>query len=66
VKARLQELRYLRRSIGPTGLLALKPLRVASDRDDWHAYLLDQAGLDTYGPLERVWRSVRDRFGGRG
>jgi protease PrsW len=45
VKAKLEELRYLQGSIGPTGMLALKPLRVASDRDDWHAYLLEQSGL---------------------
>ena len=32
-------------SIGPTGLLALKPLQVTSDRDDWHRYLLSQADV---------------------
>jgi RsiW-degrading membrane proteinase PrsW (M82 family) len=40
----LAEWRYLRRSIGPTGLLALEPLRITSDRDDWHRYLLAQTG----------------------
>lgn len=59
VKARLQELRYLQRSIGATGLLALRLLRVASDRDDWHTYLLEQAGVDTFGPVRRLWRFVR-------
>ncbi len=43
----LAEWRYLRQSIGPTGLLALEPLRVTSDRDDWHRYLLAQAGTRT-------------------
>ncbi len=58
LKARLQERRYLQRSIGPTGLLAIKPLRVASDRGDWHTYLLEQAGVDTFGPLRRLWRQI--------
>ena len=34
-----------RKSIGPTGLLALKPLQVTSHRDDWHRYLLKQADV---------------------
>ncbi len=38
--ASLTELRYLRSSIGATGLLALKPLQVTSGRDEWHRYLL--------------------------
>ena len=33
------------KSIGPTGLLALKPLQVTSYRDDWHRYLLKQADV---------------------
>lgn len=41
----LAEREFLRRSIGPTGLLALKPLQVTSDRDDWHRYLLSQADV---------------------
>jgi hypothetical protein len=41
----LEERRYLRRSIGATGLLALKPLEVSSDRDAWHHHVLWQAGL---------------------
>lgn len=53
VKARLEELSYLQRSIGATGLLALKPLRVTSQRDDWHRYLLEQAGMQT-----GWWRSL--------
>jgi protease PrsW len=43
LRARLAELEYLERSIGRTGLLALKPLHVASGRDVWHRYLLEQA-----------------------
>ena len=42
-RASLEELAYLRRSIGPTGLLALKPLQVTSDRDRWHRHLLAKA-----------------------
>ena len=36
----LHEIEYLRRSIGRTGWLALKPLQVTSGRDLWHRYLL--------------------------
>jgi RsiW-degrading membrane proteinase PrsW (M82 family) len=57
VKPKLEELKYLQESIGPTGMLALKPLRVASDRDDWHAYLLEQAGMESRG--HRWVRRVR-------
>ena len=32
-----------RNSIGRTGLLALEPLQVTSDRDKWHKYLLQQS-----------------------
>jgi RsiW-degrading membrane proteinase PrsW (M82 family) len=39
----LEEMRYLRGSIGPTGLLALRPLSVTTHRDDWHRYLLKGA-----------------------
>ena len=37
---RLEEVRYLEKSIGRTGLLALTPLQVSSDRDVWHRFLL--------------------------
>ena len=61
LKDKLEELKYLQASIGPTGMLALKPLRVASDRDHWHAYLLEQAGME---PRAQAWfRQVRRRFG---
>ena len=46
LRARLAELEYLERSIGRTGLLALKPLHVTSSRDVWHRYLLQQAPGD--------------------
>jgi hypothetical protein len=36
----LAEVRYLEKSIGPTGMLALTPLQVSSDRDAWHKFLL--------------------------
>jgi RsiW-degrading membrane proteinase PrsW (M82 family) len=60
VKSKLEELRYLQGSIGPTGMLALKPLRVASDRDDWHAYLLEQSGLGS--GVQRWFRVLRTVF----
>ncbi len=63
VRAQLDELGFLRRSIGPTGLLALAPLRVTSERDDWHAYLLEEAGLGGGGPVRRAWRFLRRRTG---
>jgi protease PrsW len=40
----LAEVRYLEKSIGPTGLLALIPLQVSSDRDAWHKFLLREMG----------------------
>jgi RsiW-degrading membrane proteinase PrsW (M82 family) len=49
VREKLRELKYLHASIGPTGMLALKPLRVTSERDDWHRYLLEQAGMASLG-----------------
>ena len=38
--AGLAEVRYLQRTIGPTGLMALAPLHVSSDRDAWQKFLL--------------------------
>jgi hypothetical protein len=40
----LAEREYLQHQIGPTGLLALRPLQMTSERDDWHQYLLKHAG----------------------
>jgi len=39
----LGEYTFLKRSIGRTGLLALRPVQVTSDRDDWHGHLLTQS-----------------------
>jgi len=66
VRARLRELRFLQGSIGPTGLLALKPLRVTSHRDDWHTYLLEQAGEGKDNRFTRAVRYVRGRFSKEG
>jgi hypothetical protein len=44
VRASLAERAYLHRTIGPIGLLALRPLQVTSRRDEWHRYLLRHAG----------------------
>jgi len=43
LRDRLTERAYLRKTIGPTGLLALRPLQVTTDRDHWHDYLLTHA-----------------------
>jgi protease PrsW len=40
LRASLDEIAYLNRSIGPVGRLALEPLQVTSHRDDWHRHLL--------------------------
>lgn len=42
--AQLDERAYLEKSIGRTGLVALRPLQVTSDRDEWHQFLLRQSG----------------------
>jgi protease PrsW len=44
VAAGLEELKHLRSSIGPTGMLALTPLHVTSHRDEWHRYLVAETG----------------------
>src|SRR5262245_25301083 len=43
LKDQLKERAYLHRTIGQTGLLALRPLQMTNDRDDWHQYLLKHA-----------------------
>jgi RsiW-degrading membrane proteinase PrsW (M82 family) len=40
VKDRLAERAYLRKTIGKTGLIALRPLQMTNAKDDWHEYLL--------------------------
>lgn len=47
IKANLEELRYLEKEIGATGLLAIKPLLKHSSRDLWHFYLLETSGSAT-------------------
>lgn len=42
VHAALAEVRYLEKAIGPTGMLALTPLQVSSERDAWHKFLLGE------------------------
>lgn len=42
--AGLAEVRYLEKAIGPTGLTALTPLQVSSDRDAWQKFLLGEQG----------------------
>jgi hypothetical protein len=44
VRANLLELRYLEKSIGRTGLLALKPVLREGALDVWQVYLLEEAG----------------------
>ena len=44
VRANLAELRYLERSIGRTGLLALEAAPAPERRDLWQVYLLEEAG----------------------
>ena len=39
-RRQLEEVAYLQKSIGPTGLLALGPLQVSSGRDMWQKFLL--------------------------
>jgi RsiW-degrading membrane proteinase PrsW (M82 family) len=41
--ATLREVAFLQSSVGRTGLLALKPLRATTSRDDWHRHLLQEA-----------------------
>jgi RsiW-degrading membrane proteinase PrsW (M82 family) len=40
VRANLQEMKFLEKSIGPTGLMALMPCLRTSSRDLWHLYML--------------------------
>jgi RsiW-degrading membrane proteinase PrsW (M82 family) len=40
MKDRLAERAYLRKAIGKTGLIALRPLQMTNAKDDWHEYLL--------------------------
>jgi len=44
VEAKFEELRFLERSIGPTGLLAMAPFFHFSDRDLWQFHMLGDRG----------------------
>jgi RsiW-degrading membrane proteinase PrsW (M82 family) len=57
-RSAVDEIRYLRSSIGATGLLALHPIEVSSHRDDWHKYLLtgSDAPRVSRGLLSRLWK----------
>jgi len=50
VRANLEELRFLERSIGPTGQLAVLPLRRTSRRDLWQVMLLSRRVHSRKGP----------------
>jgi protease PrsW len=43
VRANIEEMKYLERAIGRTGLLAIRPLLKGSRHDQWHLYMLEQA-----------------------
>ncbi len=43
VRANLEEMKYLERAVGPTGCLAILPLRRTSRRDLWQILLLERA-----------------------
>ena len=43
VRAKLDELHYLEKAIGPTGLLAMKPIQRKSSRDLWEIHVLAEA-----------------------
>ena len=49
-RANLRELRYLERSIGPTGRLALQPMLQTSSRHLWQIYMLETEGASGPGP----------------
>jgi RsiW-degrading membrane proteinase PrsW (M82 family) len=44
VRANIEEMKYLQKTIGRTGLLAIRPLLKGGRHDRWHLYMLEQAG----------------------
>jgi RsiW-degrading membrane proteinase PrsW (M82 family) len=50
VRANLNELRYLEKSIGPTGRLALQPMLQTSSRHLWQIYMLETEGTAGASP----------------
>jgi RsiW-degrading membrane proteinase PrsW (M82 family) len=60
----LDERSYLRKSIGPTGLLALQPVQVTSHRDDWHRHVLaGERKLRFVRGGSRIAGAIRRRLG---
>ncbi len=53
VRANLNELRYLERSIGPTGRLALQPMLQTSSRHLWQIYMLETEGASGASPVSQ-------------
>jgi protease PrsW len=52
-RANLNELRYLERSIGPTGRLALQPMLQTSSRHLWQIYMLETEGASGASPVSQ-------------
>lgn len=50
IRANLEELHYLEKAVGKTGLLAIKPLLKESSHDLWHLYRLEKSGARARGP----------------
>jgi hypothetical protein len=46
----LEELRFPEKAIGPTGLLAMKPIRRTSSRDLWQLHVLAEASASAKAP----------------
>jgi RsiW-degrading membrane proteinase PrsW (M82 family) len=53
VRANLEEMKYLEKAIGRTGLLAIRPLLKSSRHDLWHLYMLEEAVAPAGGRAER-------------
>jgi hypothetical protein len=52
-RAKLVEMRYLARSIGATGQLAMKPLLHAGDKEIWQLRMLEGASATVASDLPR-------------
>jgi protease PrsW len=50
VRANLEELRYLEKAIGRTGLLAIRPMLKNTNRDLWQLYVLETGGAGRDAP----------------
>jgi hypothetical protein len=49
VRANLDEMKYLEKAIGRTGLMAVRPLLKSSRHDLWHFYILEEASTASPG-----------------